>query len=156
MGEPGLQGLAAVVRMSDEHQVAVALHPGPGVTVPGLHLIHGTAFRRIHRLDDAAVLIGPQVNGLMQAAAVIIVPRRQHMQCQRPGKKHLYIGKSHNTPFSSRQFQRPERPSFPVVFRPFAATYRQPDTAAYCCEDCRYRTQQLCLSRSRKNKYSQG
>ena len=88
---PRLQHTALVGRVFDSHHVSIALHTRPRVSVPVLGLIHGAVLGGIDRADIHVVNLGAQVNGLVQAAVIVIPPLRQHMNVQRPVQQDFTV-----------------------------------------------------------------
>ena len=88
---PCLQGLAFVVIVSDTHHVAVALHASPGMAVPVLHLIYCAILGGVYRLCAGIAELRAQVDGLMQAAIVVVPPLRDDVLGQRPAHQHFTV-----------------------------------------------------------------
>ena len=91
VGVPRLQHTALVGCVLDAHHVAVALHARPGVAVPVLHLIHGAVLGSVDRLFGGIAELRAHVDGLMQAAVVVVPPLRYDVLGQRPAQQHFAV-----------------------------------------------------------------
>ena len=91
MGVPRLQHAAFVGRVLDAHHVAITLHARPGVAVPVLHLVNCAALCRVYRLRAGIADLGAQVDGLMQAAIVVVPSLCDVVLGQRPAQQHFTV-----------------------------------------------------------------
>ena len=92
---PGLQGLSLVGRVLESNHVAVALHPGFGMAVPVLHLIHGAVLGSVDRLRAGIADLGAQVDGPVHTAVVVKPSLCDDVLGQRPRQQNLTIRQPH-------------------------------------------------------------